>query len=101
MTQNYTIVYFDEDDYTHEVPFRGTEEEVQAEAMRLAQIHPTHTTVYNADGAYIGYAVWGEYFNATDADDDDDWEDEWDDEPCDPFDEVGYNPYMGGFDPDC
>ena len=27
------------------------------------------------------------------------WDDDWD-EPYDPFDEVGYDPYTGGFDPD-
>ena len=27
------------------------------------------------------------------------WDDDWD-EPCDPFDEVGYDPYGGGYDMD-
>lgn len=36
-------------------------------------------------------------------DSDEDWEEEWADdydEPYDPYDEVGYDPYTGGYDSD-
>ena len=93
----YTIIYVDLKNHSHEIYFEGTEEEVKAEAIRLTTMRPVPTRVYSPDGKYVGFACYDEFHY------DDDYveDDEWDAEPYDPFDEVGYNPYMGGFDPDC
>ena len=100
MTNHYTLETYDDTDCACAEPFCGTEEEVIAEACKQS-LRNSPVRVYSNDDEYVGYAVWGEYFNANDCDDDTDWEDEWDDEPYDPFDEVGYNPYLGSYDPDC
>ncbi len=59
-------------------------------------IYTAYASGYSENSDNI--SMWDDEDDYYDPDDYDD--DYYDDEPYDPFDEVGYNPYLGGYDGD-
>ena len=90
------VMYGDRNEWSDEIEFYGDALNYALAMSELAGV--SETRVWYGE-EIVATCVDG-IFQVNEYDDED--EDEWAeyDEPNYPFDEVGYDPYTGGFDPD-
>ena len=70
-------------------------------AMKVSKLEGVSEARVYEDDEVTSIYVDGLYHDPQEEEEEDwnEWDDDWD-EPYDPFDEVGYDPYTGGYDMD-